>query len=110
MIGVIVQVHSPVCGSWPGMYMVVLPFHSPASLTRRSCCLPGVAARMQACTSSMVQPGGSLKSGGRPAGGLASFEASAMAKDAMAATDASASNVVKLFPMDMGRLLCAEAL
>ena len=46
----------------------------PTSLVRCSCILPGVAARMQACMSSIVQPGGSLRSArAATAGAFASF-------------------------------------
>src|SRR5690242_10609036 len=64
MIGVTVEVHSLVIGS-PSepIHMVDLPVHSPASLARSSCILPGVPAAIQAFMSSMVQPAGSLISG-----------------------------------------------
>src|SRR5262249_6087326 len=83
--GVTVETHSLVCGSEPGINIVVFPFHTPAPSARNLCSLPGVAARMQACISSIVQPGGNLISAGNPAGACDSFEASAIANEPTAA-------------------------
>src|SRR5258706_6120908 len=64
MMEVIVQVHSLLIGSESGpIHMVFLPRQVPAPLARYSCILPGVPARMQACMSAWVQPGGSFISG-----------------------------------------------
>src|SRR3954469_16051931 len=101
MMGWIDDVHSLVIGSLPGpIHIVVLPVHSPASLVRISCIFPGVPAAMQAFMSSMVQPGGSFISGELDL--AASFEASALASDAM---QMAANRVATAARIDWGRVM-----
>src|SRR5690606_18622016 len=66
--GVTVVVHSDVIGAWSGsIHMLLLPVHVPTPLRISACSLPGMPATMQACMSSIVQPGGNFISG-RPPG------------------------------------------
>src|SRR5262245_58386356 len=92
MIGVTVDVHSLVMGSPSGpIHIVDLPVHSPASLARSSCILPGVPARMQACMSSAVQPAGSFRSFNLSASDSFSLATATVSEPTIAAMPAAAS-------------------
>src|SRR5215831_3279077 len=61
MTDVIVVVHSLTAGSVPGaIHIFTVPFHVPTDLARCSCCLPGVAAAVQAAMSASLIPGGGV--------------------------------------------------
>src|SRR6478672_8484167 len=101
MMGSIVDVHSLDMGSLPGpIHIWHLPVHSPASLVRNSCILPGVPAAMQAFMSSIVQPGGSLNSGWPDL--ASSLAASACASVAITI---AAERVAKAATIDLGRVM-----
>src|SRR3954463_466711 len=109
MMDVTVDVQSLVIGGPSGpIHMVDLPVHSPASFASSSCILPGVPAAMQAFMSSMVQPGGSFISGwpDLAESSRASFDASALASEAMRMAAESVAKAAKIaFGRDMRGLL-----